>query len=234
MTEARSSQQIHRLESRVFSQNGEDGIIDGIFAAIGTTNRYFVEFGVGAMGSECNTRNLAENHGWTGLLMDGMDQPAPTDIRQEFITAENISALFLRHGVPDEFDLLSIDIDSNDYWVFDAIDPRFRPRVLVLEYNASLGSTDRLTIAYDATHVWDVSAYFGASLAALDDIAQRRGYRLIGCDSIGVNCFFVREDCHGGFEALTPGQAYQPPGYGIVEEGRHIGFSPTSRRFEQV
>jgi hypothetical protein len=233
MSTGRSSAQIQRHEARTFSQNGEDGIIDAIFDAIGTTNRRFVEFGVGVDGEECNTRLLAEE-GWTGLQMDGIAQPEPNGIRQEFVTAENINDLFAKYDVPDEFDLLSIDIDSNDYWVLRAIDARYRPRVLVMEYNASLGPTERKTIAYDPTYVWDVSAYYGASIAALAAEAADRGYSLIGCERLGVNCFFVRDDCLTGFEALTPEEAFVPPGYGIVRDGLHIGFSPTGREFVEI
>ena len=185
------------------------------------------------MGAECNSRLLLEQ-GWMGLRMDGMDQPGPTDIRQEFITAENINELFEAYDVPDEFDVLSIDIDSNDYWVLKALDERYRPRVLVMEYNASLGPVDRKTIAYDPHHVWDVSSYFGASLAALHSVASARGYALVGCDSAGVNAFWVRDNALAGFESLTPADAFQPPGYGLHVWGRHIGFSPSARPFVLV
>jgi hypothetical protein len=227
-----SSAQLHLHESSVYSQNGEDGVVAALFDTIGTTNRFLVEFGAG-VGDECNSRLLIEQ-GWTGLRMDGVDQADDSDIRQEFITAENINELFAKYGVPDEFDLLSIDIDSNDYWVLNALDERYRPRLLVMEYNASLGPTERKTIAYDPTYVWDVSSYFGASLAALHTAAFERGYSLVGCDSLGVNCFFVRTDCLTAFAALTPEQAFVPPGYGLFIWGRHIGFSPSARAFVRV
>ncbi|MDW3219593.1 MAG: hypothetical protein R8F63_13355 [Acidimicrobiales bacterium] len=192
-----------------------------------------MEFGVGELGEECNTRLLLEQ-GWTGLRMDGVAQPAPNDIRQEFITAENINELFARYDVPDDFDLLSIDIDSNEYWVLRALDGRYRPRVLTMEYNASLGPVARKTIAYDPTHIWDVSSYFGASLAALHDLASRRGYELVGCDSMGVNAFWVRAGESHGLRALTPAEAWVEPGYGITVWGRRIGFSPSARPFVRV
>jgi len=229
----RSSAQIQKFESRTFSQNGEDGVIAAIFDAIGSTNQYVVEFGAGVGGEECNTRLLIEQ-GWTGLRMDGVDQPEPSDIRQEFITAENINELFVKYAVPDEFDLLSIDIDSNDYWILRAIDERYRPRVLVMEYNASLGPVARKTIPYDPNHVWDVSSFYGASLGALAAAAGDRGYSLIGCERVGVNCFFVRNDCLTGFDALTVEEAFVPPGYGIVRDGVHIGFSPSGREYVDV
>lgn len=233
MSTGRSSAQIQRHEARTFSQNGEDGVIAAIFDAIGTTNRFVVEFGAGVGGEECNTRLLIEQ-GWTGLRMDGVEQPEPTDVRQEFITAENINDLFTTYDVPDEFDLLSIDIDSNDYWILRAIEERYRPRVIVMEYNASLGPTARTTIPYDPTYVWDVSSYYGASLAALASVAAARGYSLIGCEHLGINCFFVRDDCLRSFESLSVEEAYVPPGYGIVRDGVHIGFSPSDRPLVEV
>ena len=111
---------LRRYERRVFSQNSEDGVIERILEVIGTTNKYFVEFGVGSTGVECNTRYLAQQ-GWQGLLMDAGARPDDPRIRRERITAENINDLFAKYQVPDEPDLLSIDIDGNDYWVWKAI-----------------------------------------------------------------------------------------------------------------
>ena len=102
------------FEKRIFSQNGEDGIIAAIFAVIGTTDRYFVEFGV-EDGAVCNTALLLRQ-GWKGLQMDSRDGNLPR-IKREFVSAENISTLFDKYGVPNVFDLLSIDIDGNDFWV---------------------------------------------------------------------------------------------------------------------
>ena len=206
-------------ERTAYSQHGEDGILDAIFQAIGVTNRYYVEFGVGN-GSERNTRYLAEHQGWRGLLMDGGYHDPSIGLHREFITADNINALFARHEVPDEFDLLSIDIDGNDYWVWQRLDDRYRPRVIVAEYNANAGPDERRTIAYDPDFVWSGTDYYGASLGALAALAQQKGYVLVGCESLGVNAFFVRADAVGG--RLVPKsvrEAFRPPRYGPHKHG---------------
>jgi hypothetical protein len=206
-------------ERRVYTQHGEDGILDALFRAIGTTNRYYVEFGVGN-GTERNTRFLAERRGWRGLLMDGGYENPAIGLHREFITADNILALFEKHGVPDEFDLLSIDIDGNDYWVWQRIGERCRPRVVVLEYNANAGPVDRRTIAYDPEFVWGGTDYYGASLAALADLGRSLGYVLAGCESLGVNAFFVRSDvAEGHVEGHSAREAFRPPRYGPSNRG---------------
>lgn len=204
---------LEQRERKVYSQNGEDGVIEAIFEAIGTTNRYFVEFGCGDA-TECNTAYLLEN-GWQGLLMDNSGQcrnPRAT-IRQEVITAENINPLFRKYGVPDEFDLLSIDIDGNDYWVWQQIN--YHPRVVVIEYNAHCSALDRKTIAYDPNFRWSGTDYFGASLAALEEQGREKGYTLVYCEKTGVNAFFVSTRLLPPSFVPSPLQTiYRPPNYG--------------------
>ncbi len=150
-------------EKKVCSQNGEDGVLAAIFVAVGVTNRYFVEFGVDDA-AECNTACLLQQ-GWTGLMMDGegISRNPLASVEREHITAENINELLAKYHVPRDFDLLSIDIDGNDYWVWKAI--AHRPRVLVIEYNASVPPELRRVIPYDPHFRWSGSDYFGASLA---------------------------------------------------------------------
>ena len=183
---------LSRFEATLFSQCGEDGIIDAIFYKVGITNKYFVEFGV-QDGVECNTRFLKEKRGWNGLMMDGGDNNSDF-IKKEFITVENINYLFKKYDVPREFDLLSIDIDGNDYWVWKAIDQYYSPRVVIIEYNSSIPSTESKTIEYKADFRWDGTDYFGASLLALDKLAKQKGYTLVGCNNIGGNAFYIRDD----------------------------------------
>jgi len=195
------------FEKRYSSQNGEDGILEALFAAIGTTNRSFVEFGV-EDGSVCNTRRLRER-GWSGLQMDPRDPPAP-GVSREFVTAENIESLLDKHGVPAEPDLLSIDVDGNDWWIWKAIVSR-RPRVVAIEYNAGLRPPESRTIAYDPAFRWDGTDYFGASLAALASLGREKGYALAGCDSRGVNAFFVRGDLYAGrFVPRSVAECWRP------------------------
>jgi len=178
---------INNFESAIFSQNGEDGILRFLFYKIKTTNKYFVEFG-SADNIENNTKTL-QLLGWKGLLMDGVY--SSNRVMKEIVNAENIENLFLKYNVPEKFDLLSIDIDSNDYWVWKAI-VKYKPRVVVIEYNSSLGYEDSLTIKYDPNYWWnDNTNYFGASLKALAKLGQLKNYQLVCCDLKGFNAFFV-------------------------------------------
>jgi hypothetical protein len=199
-------------ERRVCSQNGEDGVLEALFARLGTTNKYFVEFGV-EDGTECNTAYLLQE-GWTGLMMDGAGvcrNPLAT-IHREFVTAENINSLLRKHAVPQQFDLLSIDIDGNDFWVWSAI--KARPRVVVIEYNASVPPGVRSAIAYDPQFVTNGTDYFGASLLALKELGQRKGYTLVYCERAGVNAFFVADELlPGGFQPAPIEKIYRRPNY---------------------
>src|SRR5580700_10783467 len=112
---------LREYEKKTFSQNGEDGVLEAIFNTIGKTNQYYVEFGA-ENGVECNTKYLRDHHNWSGLLMDAAYQDGSINLQREFITAENINALFQKYSVPKQFDLLSIDIDFNDWYVWHAID----------------------------------------------------------------------------------------------------------------
>ena len=103
--------------SGTYSAGGEDGVLRRIFERIGTTNRFFVEFGAWDGRHESNTALLRLHHGWRGLLMEGSDRADGELVRREFVTPRNVEALFDRHRVPRTFDLLSIDIDGQDYWV---------------------------------------------------------------------------------------------------------------------
>jgi hypothetical protein len=219
----RDPKRLALYEAKAFSQNGEDGIIAEIFQRIGTTNRYFTEFG-SADGRENNTVLLLRQ-GWHGLWMDvnpDLVRAAEGYFRREvnskqlqivraFITKENIQDLFRKAGVPAEFDLLSIDIDRNDYYVWEAI-REFRPRAVVIEYNAIFPPTVDWVIEYDANAMWDVTSRYGASLAALERLGRTKGYSLVGCNLTGVNAFFVRNDLVGDkFSApYTAANHYEP------------------------
>jgi hypothetical protein len=221
---------LERYEQRFTSQNGEDGILAALYARIGTTNRHFVEFGV-EDGGECCSRHLRERRGWTGLLMDGGEHARPVGpVHREFITAENVTALFAKYGVPAEFDLLSIDIDGNDYWVWQALSG-YSPRVVVIEYNAAIPPSESRTVPYDPAFRWDGGDYFGASLLALERLGRRKGYTLVGCDSRGINAFFVRNDCLGDhFATRSVAELYRPPRFGARVHGRRIGHPPRAGR----
>jgi len=192
----------------VHSQNGEDGIIDHIFSVIGKDSRLFVEFGFGV--PECNCLRLVEE-GWHGLFIDS-DSDKCLAMRNmiaemnrgggftvnKLLTVDNTEGALI--GMPDEIDLLSIDVDGNDYWLWKAIE-RIRPRVVVIEFNRALGPEVSATIPYDAGFTWAHDNYYGASLRALEKLGKEKGYKLIGCEPKGVNAFFLRDDIYD-FEAV--------------------------------
>jgi hypothetical protein len=146
--------------------------------------------------------------------MDGSDKN-PKSIKKEFINAENINNLFKKYIVPFDLDLLSIDIDSNDFWVWKALDQKYKPRLVVIEYNATISPNKARSVKYDSKLVWDGgSDYFGASLMALYKLGLNKGYDLVYCDKSGVNSFFVRSDILGEkLIPLKPREAYRPYGH---------------------
>jgi Methyltransferase FkbM domain len=180
----------------VHSQGGEDGVLLRLFERIGVANRVFVEFGAWDGLHLSNTANLRLQHGWSGLLLEGSDRADGDLVKREHVNAENIETLFAKYDVPEEFDLLSIDIDGNDYWVWKAIS-RYSPRVVIVEYNVFFQPETAKTIAYDASHVWDKEhhgLYHGASLAAFDKLAREKGYALVHTEPYCPNALFVRRD----------------------------------------
>lgn len=190
-------------ERKVFSQNGEDGVTCEILHRIGVTERCFVEFGAGT-GAEGCCVVLADVFGWSGLFIEADESMYDllshkygahprVDTLKAKVTAENVEALFARCGVPSSPDVLSIDIDSNDYWVWEALE-RFRPRLIIIEYNANLPVGSTLVRAKDESQGWDETAWFSASIAALEELARKKGYALVHTDLSGVNAFFVRDD----------------------------------------
>lgn len=196
---------LNRYEFKVFSQAGEDGIISEIFNRIGTTNKFFVEFGVGN-GLENNSAYLLVK-GWQGYWIEGSERFCKSirqsfkdlivnqqlTLKNTFITAENIEDFFREGNVPTELDLLSIDIDGNDYWVWQAI-TNYRPRVVILEYNAIYPPESSWVMQYNPSHQWKYNSHMGSSLKALEKLGHQKGYKLVACSFSGVNAFFVRED----------------------------------------
>ncbi len=196
-------------ELQIFSQSGADGIIAEIFRRIGTTNKFFAEFGVGN-GLENNTAALLIG-GWSGMWIEaskrankkihsefsGFISERKLRVLPEFITRENLPSLFERGHVPNEPDLLSIDVDGNDYWFLETVLQHYSPRVVVIEYNAQLGPSLPWVMKYDVSHTRESvvsTTYYGASLKALERLGASKGYSLVGCDFMGLNAFFVRSD----------------------------------------
>ena len=211
---------------KVYSQGDEDGIIAEIFKRIGSTNKVFVEFGVGK-GLQNNTLALLFQ-GWTGLWIEGSQQYAgqirknfvkaissgKLSIVCDFITRDNINSLISSVVSEATVDLLSVDIDGNDFHILDAIDC-IQPRVIVIEYNAKFAPPIEYCMSYDQSHEWLGDDNYGASLKFLEVGLQQKGYCLVGCNLIGNNAFFVRQDAAGD-KFLTPHSAethYEPAKY---------------------
>jgi hypothetical protein len=133
---------------------------------------------------------------------------------QETVTVANINAILEQGGMTGEIDMLSIDIDNKDYWVWKAIDV-IRPRLVVIEYNASLRPPLSLVVPYEPTPTPVGGNYFGASLEALVRLARTKGYRVVGCCFAGVNAFFVRDDLCGDLflEPATAEEHFEPDRY---------------------
>ncbi|MBX9592553.1 MAG: hypothetical protein K2X43_24965 [Hyphomonadaceae bacterium] len=211
-------------EFKVYSQWGEDGIIEHLLRHVPIANATFIEFGVQDY-SESNTRFLLTNRNWSGLVMDGSADNIAT-IRRDpiywrhnlktectFITRENINDTIKKQGVSGDIGLLSIDIDGNDYWVWQAIDC-VSPRIVVAEYNALFGATAAVSVPYEErferSRAHYSNLYWGCSLPAFAHLGEKKGYALVGGNSAGNNAFFVRRDVLGALSAVTPKAAFRP------------------------
>lgn len=226
--------QLNNFERQSFSQYGEDGIIEEIFNRIGTTNKYFVEFGVEA-GVECNSVLLL-HQGWKGTWIEGNKshvkrietrykksiEAGTLKLLNAFITAENIEHLFAEGKVVGDLDFLSIDIDGNDYYIWDSI-KKYSPRVVCIEYNAIFPPSTEFVIPYNSNYVWDGSSNFGSSLLSLAKLAVLKNYSLVACTLSGVNAFFVRNDCLND-KFIYPNDVffhYEPARYFLYKKEGH-------------
>jgi hypothetical protein len=205
-------------EFRVFSQFGDDGIIQYLISRIHlpSADQRFIEFGVENY-REANTRFLLLNDNWSGLVMDGSDSYV-SSIRSEqiywrndltalarFITRENINSLIEEAGFAGRIGLLSIDVDGNDYWIWEAL-TKVDPAIVIVEYNGIFGSREAVTIPYQSDFIRQNAhysyLYWGTSLPALCHLAAKKGYVWIGCNAAGNNAYFVRSEYAGRF--LSP------------------------------
>ena len=206
-------------EYTIYSESGEDGILSELFRLYGTTNRYYVEFGA-ADGSQCNTRLLKEN-GFHGILMDMHYSNPDIQLYQETVTCENVIDLFKKYNVPLSFDLLSLDIDSYDYYVLDELLKVYTPRIFVCEYNAThLPHEDKVVLKNSQIN----HNYFGASILSFYKLAQRHHYSLVYANEKGVNLFFVHNDLFSIYTTKDRNNVdsiYRLPKYGNGPNGGH-------------
>lgn len=239
---------MREIEFGVYSQWGEDGILEYLVSRMHVPNEVFVEFGVQDY-TESNTRFLLKRRNWTGLVIDSsaanvrrirsdpISQMYDLRTAHAMVTAENINAIISAAGIAGDIGLLSIDIDGNDYWVWRAIEV-VSPRVVVCEYNSLFGNEHALTVPYDPrfqrTHAHYSKLFFGASLPALRELASARGYTFLGCNSSGVNAFFVRGDCAEPFARLADNARYVASKFreSVDRSGRNTFLSGAARTAE--
>lgn len=211
------------IEFQVFSQFGDDGIIQWLINNLPIPNKTFIEFGVEDY-REANTRFLLVNNYWSGLVMDGSEENLRSiksnqiytfyDLQAEcaFITTDNINDLIRSARFKADIGILSIDIDGNDYWIWKAIDC-IKPVIVICEYNCLFGFNDPYTIEYKEDFVRGKHSrfnFYGASLRSLCDLGEEKGYDFIGCNSAGNNAYFVKKEYtnHLSMPAVTAAEGY--------------------------
>jgi len=172
-----------------YSQYGESRILSNIFDKIGTINNFSVEFGASDGYKFSNTRFFL-NMGWNGLQMEGIIK-GDSEVKSEFITAENINDLLEKYEVPENFDLLSIDIDGNDYWVWKEITRK--PNVVIIEYNSNFNINDSFVLEYDPEHIWDGTYAYSASFNAMKKLGESKGYYIYK-EHRFTNLIFVKNE----------------------------------------
>lgn len=224
--------QLELAERSVFSQHGEDGILEALLQKIPTPHKFVVEFGAYDGELMSNSRNLILHHHWSALLIEASprqysrlqqryrDNPRIKTL-QSFVTVDNINQLFTDAGVPRDFEVLSIDVDSIDYYLWEAL-TQFEPRIVIIEYNSSITPEQHYVVpAADAFRLSGTSAE-GASIRALYELGKRKGYTLVYTELYGANLFFLHHSClqHIDTVELTPAELYQPPQFGVLAGGR--------------
>jgi hypothetical protein len=225
LPELAGKQGLEKYEYSLFSQNGEDGILKYLYSEIGFHSKFFLEFGFSV--NENNSLRLILIEGFAGIFIDSselqvnqLNKAAQSfgilNVKaiNKFLNLENLESTIIESNAPMEIDLLSIDVDGNDYWFWEGI-RCLSPRIVVIEYNASLGPELALSVPYDPIfdrhQIHESGFYFGASITALERLGKDKGYALVGCDSNGVNAFSIRDDCLGqNLKVLSPQLAYRP------------------------
>ena len=218
---------INNYEFKITSQNNEDGIIEYIFKKI-PNNKIFIEIGLGYY--EFNSLNLIKNN-WSGSLieqnleeclllrklLDFYYPKSNVKIINTSVNKENINTLISNQAINNKIDFFSIDIDGNDYWVLKKLDLN-NISCVCLEYNHWFGANLKKTIPYNANHNFIDNGYFGASLLALNELMNKKCFKLISVDSSGTNAFFVKNEFSSLFEVLDPIKSFKSVGRLYTEE----------------
>jgi hypothetical protein len=231
------AQDLRAFERKVHSPRGEDGIIQEVLHRIGIEARYFVALGVKS-GNESNCARLVLQENWIGLFVE--PDPAKSQQLSECyhgywgvrcisaaISSRTIEHLLTENGVPFNLDVLSIDIDGNDYWLWNALS-RWRPRLIAIGYNSHHPPCQKWVMQENLSHRPDGTSYYGASLASLTDLGRKKGYTLVATDTTGSTAFFVRDDLAIADRFLDPivHYHYSPPNLGPILGGYPPGSGP--------
>lgn len=222
LSQKKNIKTLHETEFKVFSQCGDDGIIQYLVNYLDIKNKTFIEFGVEDY-REANTRFLLINNNWSGLIMDDINFNIEKikkddffwkyDLRAKaaFITAENVNNLIKEEGFFGEIGLMHIDIDGNDYWIWKALEV-VEPIIMIVEYNSVFGIRKAITVPYNPkfnrTEEHYSNLYFGASLKAFCDLASIKNYAFIGSNSTGNNAYFIKKDYLNGIKSLEAEEGY--------------------------
>jgi hypothetical protein len=235
---------IRQAEFSVYSQWGDDGIIDFLVNYLDIPEKKFIEFGVGDY-TESNTRYLLEMYNWSGLVIDGSSDYIKKIKAQElywkysltavnsFVTTENINTIFKQNNFSGDIGILHIDIDGNDYWIWNCI-TEVNPVIVIMEFNSFYGKSAPYTVPYNPTFSrFDIieksHIFWGASISSLCDLAESKGYAFIGCNSNANNSYFVRKDKLKGIEPKSIDEGYVKALFRECRDAKgELKFTPTS------
>lgn len=201
--------QLNTFKRNVYSQGGEDGIIDKIFSSLDIRQGNYVEIGADDGMEISNTRLLREK-GWKGVLIEGssrfiklQDNVKNAELVNKYVSCEDgdrMDDILAETSLPKDFEFMSLDIDGNDLWVWESM-VLYRPLVMCVEYNYTL--KESLTIAYNPDHRFNNDNYYGATAAAFCKLAKDKGYDLIAFTPF-LNLFFIDKDQDHPFQVLNP------------------------------
>ena len=221
------------LERGVYSQGAEEAMLARIFELVPPRRQFCVELGASDGLRNSNTALLVRDRGWRGVMIEASDYrfsklrdnyAAASNVRlvQATVQPDSVERVLAEADVPTDLDLMSIDIDGNDYWVWRAIE-RYRPQVVVIEYNPYYAPPERWVMKFNAEHAWDGSTYYGASLESLVVLGKHKGYELICCDRQGNNAFFVEQALYPRFGLAdnAPQVLYRPAMYKVRFVGKN-------------
>ncbi len=250
LNESKATSNLKDYEFKVFSQWGEDGIIQHLTKSIEIKNKTFIEFGVEDF-FESNCRFLLMKDDWKGFVIDGSKSNIQRlknsyfywkhhlDAVDKFITKENIEDILATSGFENDLGILSVDLDGNDFYILEAIN-NFSPRILICEYNPVFGGSRKITIPYQAdfyrSNTHHSNLYWGASLAAMTYLADKKGYSLVGTNTAGNNAFYVRNDLlNDKVKVLSVEAAYSPSNYRESrDEHGNLTFIPADKRLDVI